>query len=172
MAVTLVVETGAVVANANSYVTLAEANTYLEANIQVFDTWSALSTDDKNALLIWATRYLDQRARWNGYKTDEDSALRWPRTGVYDADNNAIGAHEIPTQLKQAVIEMARYLMVEDRAIERGTDGFTKIKVDVIELSIDANYRQSEIPNELRIFIQGLGSLWSAGHNFGRIRKA
>ena len=169
----LVVEDGTVVAGANSYVSVAEADAYLESNLSAYPTWIAFDVGDKGSLLQWATRYLDQRARWYGTKTDADSALRWPRSGVYDRDSNLIDDDTMPSQLKVAVIEMARYLMISDRAIERGTDGIVRLKVDVIELEFDKDYRLAEIPNELHILIAGLGVLNSGGFpRFPKILKA
>lgn len=173
MPVTVVVETGTGLdPTANSYVSVADANIYIEANTIVNPTWSILSADDQGALVVWATRYLDQHAFWNGTKTVVASPLRWPRTGVRDADNNPIDAHTIPLQLKQATIEMARFLMTDDRSVERTTDGLTKIRVDVIELDFEASYRLTQIPMALRFMLDGLGFLRGGAGSFGRIRVA
>jgi hypothetical protein len=169
MTVSVVVEDGTVVEDANSYIDVAFAEAYLEANIHVFPTWEDLDDDSKAALVVWATRYLDQRAAWKGYKTTETSALRWPRTGVYNRDGILIDPNEIPEQLKQATAEMARYLISSDRSIERGTDGLTRLKVDVIELEFDKNYRFPEVPNEINILLAGLGTI--NGGNFPRFMK-
>lgn len=172
MAVVVVVEDGTVVTDANSYVSVAEATDYLAANIHVGADWTSLSADDKAALVVWATRYLDNRAVWFGTKTDNTSSLRWPRTGVRDVDNILIGANTIPNQLKMATIEMARYLIAEDRSIERGSDGLMRLKVDVIQLQFDQNYRLAVIPNELQVLIRGLGYFIGGRYGFGRIRRA
>lgn len=172
MTVIVIVEDGTIVSNANSYVSVAETDAYLQANIFVYPVWSALTSDEKSAVVVWASRYIDDRAIWNGYKTDNTSAMRWPRTGVYDQDGIAIGSHTIPHQLKTAVMVMASYLMVSDRALDRGTDGLTRLRVDVIELYFDSSYRLPEVPNELQLILRGLGSISSGAHNFGRIRKA
>ena len=172
MAFTFIVEDGSVVTGANSYVTVEEADDYLVANIHVSAIWSALSTAEKQYLLVWGTRYLDQRAVWNGYKTDVTSPLRWPRTGVYDRDKVLIGINEIPQQLKEAVIEMARYLISDDRSVERGQDGLESLKVDVIELVFDKDYRLAEVPNELQYILQGLGYVRAGSSTFAKIKRA
>ena len=172
MAFTFIVEDGSVVTGANSYVSVEEADDYLVANIHVSATWSALSTDEKQYLLVWGTRYLDQRAVWNGYKTDETSPLRWPRTGVYDRDKVLIGINEIPQQLKEGVIEMARYLISDDRSVERGQDGLESLKVDVIELVFDKDYRLAEVPNELQYILQNLGYVRAGSSTFAKIKRA
>lgn len=54
-----------VVANSNSYVTLAEANSYLDDSLRSGDTWSVLDSDTKKRALISAARTLESM-RWQG----------------------------------------------------------------------------------------------------------
>lgn len=169
MAFTFVVEDGTGIPAANSYVTVAEADDYLAANIHVAPTWNALTTLEKQSLLVWGSRYLDQRAIWNGTKTVESSGLRWPRTGVYDIDENLIPANTIPPALKYATIEMARYLITDDRSTERGQDGLKELQVDVIKLVFDASYRLTEVPNELQFILRGLGTIGSGRQQWAKI---
>lgn len=172
MALVLIVEDGTIVPNANSFVTVAEADEYLQANIHVWPVWSDLSEESKEALLIWATRYLDQRAIWKGRKTNNTSALRWPRTGVKDADGEWIGDFTIPPQLKQATIEMARYLIESDRSTDRPQDGLSRLKVDVIELVFNQDYRLPEVPNEINMILSGLGLIKTGQGGYARINRS
>lgn len=174
MAFQFTVETGAVVPGANSYVTVQEADDYIVANIHAFTPWSALDDTQKEHLLAWASRYLDQRARWDGQPVSRESgrALRWPRIGVTDRDGTCVADDEIPVQLKEAVIEMARFLISDDRSGDRGQDGLERIKVDVIELVFNTAYRLPEIPNEIKIIIQGIGTLATGTQGFGKIKRA
>lgn len=175
MAFPFVVETGAIVANANSYVTLAEANTFLAANIHAVSTWEALDPDVQKALLVWAARYLDQRAEWNGVLVDTDTpqSMRWPRSGVYDRDNVLIPDDVIPKQLKEATMEMARFLMDDERSKERAQDGLKSITVDVIQIDFLRNYELPQVPSSIGQIIRGLGYIASGGNtNFARIRKS
>lgn len=95
MAVTIVVEDGSIVANANSYQTVAQARAYaLQRGI-------TLDADDDvvGAQLINATDYLQQfECQYQGKRTDcENQLLAWPRTGVVlcceDFDPNTIPAN-------------------------------------------------------------------------------
>lgn len=172
MSFTFVVEDGTGLSNSNSYVSVAEAETYLIQNIHVYPSWEALETSTKQAILAWSTRYLDQRARWNGVKTEEDSALRWPRTGVFNADGISIPSDEIPKQLKDATIEMARYLLEGDRAADRGQDGLKEVQVDVIRLVFNENYRLPEVPNEINQILKNLGYIMGGPNSFAKIRRA
>jgi len=78
--VTLVVETGAGLANSNSYVTAAQLETYCD------DRAITLATGDEEAALILATAWIDAtyRTRFTGYRTNRRAqALEWPRVGAY-----------------------------------------------------------------------------------------
>jgi len=77
---TLVVETGAGLANSNSYVSAAAFESYCE------DRAITLASGDEEAALIRATSYIDNtyRTRFTGYRTKRrDQALEWPRVGAY-----------------------------------------------------------------------------------------
>lgn len=171
MALVFTVEDGTGLSNSNSYVSVEYADDYLQANMHVWPTWDALSVAEKEYLLIWATRYLDQRVRWNGVKTVLDSALRWPRTGVRDADGNMIDPNTIPPQLKEATAEMARFLLESDRSAERPQDGLESIKVDVIELVFNSEYRLPTAPEQIRLILSGLGYMVGNGMSFAPIRR-
>lgn len=172
IAFTFTVETGAVVAGSNSFVTVVEADDYLIANIHVFAIWNALTTTNKQYLLAWGSRYLDQRANWEGTKTADTSSMRWPRTGVHDRDGIPVGINTIPPQLKAATIEMARYLITTDRSDDRGQDGLESLKVDVIELVFNPSYRLPEVPSEIQDLIRGIGYISSGSGGAVKILRA
>ena len=162
MAFTFVVEDGTGLTSATSYISVADADDILTVNIHSASAWDALTDPDKERLLAWASRYLDTFARWNGRKTVETSALRWPRTGVKDRDGVVILGTAIPRQLKIATAEMARFLIAEDRSTERGQDALKKLKADVIEIEFSEGYRLPTIPKLIYSQLEGLGTL-SAG---------
>jgi len=166
----LVVEDGTVVDGANSYVDVDYADAYLSANIHVFAQWSALTVENKENLLIWATREIDAQATWYGVKTDEDSPLRWPRTNVKDVDGTPIGVNEIPTALKNAVCELARFLMVRDRTQETGKEGLKVLQADVVRLEFDEYYRAPVIPSTIGALLRGLGVI-AGGNGFKPIKR-
>lgn len=168
MPLTLVVEDGTGLTNANSYVTRAEADDIMEANILAFDTWDALVDSAKDAVLIYATRYLDSRADWNGVKTVAASALRWPRTGVLDRDGETVDEDEVPYQLKLAVVELARFLAVNDLANFRSQDGLKQVTADVVTLIFNEKYRLPKMPSEIQYLIQGLGAV-AGNRGFGKV---
>jgi hypothetical protein len=195
MAFEFVVEDGSQVAGSNSYVDVQTATDYLTANIHVSATWNALDLATQQALLVWASRYLDQRARWNGvptskYQSMQDStnfvstwavpaastvtaqSMRWPRHGARDYDNQIIEDNTIPQQLKEAVVEMARYLIVNDRSTERPQDGLTELKAGALTLRFLQGYSLPIVPSEISYIIRGLGVVASGRENFGQITRA
>ncbi|NJB67501.1 hypothetical protein GGQ74_001141 [Desulfobaculum xiamenense] len=103
MAIVLVVETGRVVAGANTFVTLAEANAYHEARGNA--AWTG-TEDEKAVALVRAGQYLNGLA-WKGARTARANAMAWPRGGVMDAEGQEWAADEIPQAVRDAQCEAA-----------------------------------------------------------------
>ncbi|WP_434033588.1 DnaT-like ssDNA-binding protein [Cupriavidus sp. a3] len=89
----LVVEDSTGKPDANSYVSVAEADSYHGDRGNA--NWSAATT--KEAALINATSYVDSLYRFQGLRASDTQALEWPRAGVTG----------IPKRLKDAVCELA-----------------------------------------------------------------
>lgn len=171
MAYQFIVEDGSGVPNANSYVTVEEADDYLVQNIHVSEAWAALDTLTKQYLLSWASRYLDQHATWKGYPTFPTARLQWPRSYVR-VNGCLIDPHTIPQAIKDATIELARYLLENDLGDVRGQDGLERIKVDVVEIVFAQGYRLPKMPPELGWILKGYGTLVGSGSTFAPIRRA
>ena len=71
----------ALVKGTNSYVTVAEADSYFAERLHS-ETWSGASPTDKEKALITATGLLDQKP-WVGEAEDELQPLAFPRIGYY-----------------------------------------------------------------------------------------
>lgn len=84
MATTLIVETGAIITNADSYVTLEEAAAYHSKRGNT--AWASAGSDTvREQALRKATAYLDgfYYPRWKGTQVNPLSqSLQWPRAGV------------------------------------------------------------------------------------------
>lgn len=78
----LTVEDGSIVSGANSFISVADADTYFSTRHD--DGWAAASTNDKERVLILASDYMTQawRLKWRGSLVDVTQALTWPRSGV------------------------------------------------------------------------------------------
>lgn len=171
MAITVEDGTG-LVTTADGYVSVAFADAYFAIDFAYAATWAALLTPDKEGRLKWATRILDQKVRWNGTKTVEESPLRWPRTGVYDRDGNLIEEDEMPLQLKQATCEVAKFIASVDPTTSQGIDYLKRVLVDVVEIEYQDGSSQPTTPPIFNQLLDGLGYYPMAGsHSFGRIIK-
>lgn len=153
---TITVETGEGLTNSNSYCTTAEADSYHETTRLHNSAWE--SAADPEIALIWATRLLDEQVRWKGVISNEDQALRWPRSYVYTRDGVLIEGDTIPTWLKNATAELALYLVSEDRLAEAGTRGFEEIKLPGIKIKPDKRDRKPVIPRSVWSIIAPYGS--------------
>lgn len=169
---TITVEDGSAVSGANSYVSVAFADTYFTYDINFSSTWGALTNAEKENSLIWATRILDQKVRWKGSKSVETSALRWPRTGLTDRDDVVIADDEIPLQLKELTCEVAKFLQTTDPTISQGGDALKAIVVDVIEIQYQDGATQPTTPPLFNQLLRNIGYYpMASGHMFGKIVK-
>ena len=147
----LIVEDGTIVAGAESYISVADANTY--HNNRDNTLWAETETSAKEAALRKATDYMLQvcRMRWQGWKVSESQALDWPRNSVYVDQvinyNNQITAHLIPNnvvplEVKKACAEYALKALSGDLFADL-TQGVTSEKVDKIQVDYDKFSPQS-----------------------------
>lgn len=101
--------------SANSYVTVVEADSYIDSYVLAEsnrEAWADVASDDKSRLLIQATRQLDWYFRWVGERTNEDQALCWPRYRAWREDK-LLPETEIPFEVKHATIELALWLRTQ-----------------------------------------------------------
>jgi len=134
-------------ASSDSYVTVADTTTYFGTRLYVTD-WTSASTANQEASLKWATRLLDQYD-WAGLRATQAQALRWPRSDVYDKDDYYIESDIVPQWLKDATGELAKQLLASDRTADSETQGFSRVKIDTIEIDIDKNDQASVIPDSV-----------------------
>ena len=156
MAVTIIATPKA--ANANSYTTLVDAETYIETNLYATE-WDAATDDQKNRSLVTATRLLDEQVEWNAWPTTTTQALLWPQRGQVDLIGNIVDEDTIPQFLVNATSEFAKLLLVSDRTAEPDTTGYKRLKVDVLELEVDKNDRASIIPDSVYQIIKPYGEM-------------
>jgi len=109
MAITLIQETGAGIADANTYQTLAGANAYHEASVTAAQ-WQAKTEPERNAALVQATRILDTQFRFIGLRTHPTQPLCFPRTGLV-LDGLLVEPQTMPKILLDAQAEIALALL-------------------------------------------------------------
>ena len=125
----LIVESGSIVPGAESYCTVAFANTYHASRGNT--AWEALDdADDKEPALRRATDYMLQtyRGRWKGYRVSSTQPLNWPREAVVlgDGPNNygdVVANTIVPLEVKNACAEYALRAVTSQLAADltRGT---------------------------------------------------
>ena len=118
-----VVETGSGLSTANSYLSVADADTY-HSNVTRSSDWSAATAAVKQNALIVATQYLDihYQGRWRGYRASGTQALAWPRASVEDDDGYWLDSASLPQRLKDACAELALRVVLGDNLLGTVTE--------------------------------------------------
>lgn len=88
---------------ANGYVTLVEARAYW-ANALMTNAKTSVD-DEVAAAIIRATRYLDLRFSFSGYRRDKGQLRQWPRSYAYDDRGDPVEG--VPQAVKDACCEYA-----------------------------------------------------------------
>lgn len=125
--------------SANSFVSLAEATTYLSGRLNT-SLWDAATTDQQNRALVEATRELEVLP-WSSRKATNTQALQWPRFFATDPDAATFvqwyfPSTVIPQRVKDAECELALEFLkagTSDIAALDPSISVTREKVDVLE---------------------------------------
>lgn len=161
MALTLVVEDGTGLANANTYVSLADANTYAESSLTAAATaWKSEADDEKKkAALISASRYLTYSFDWIGTKKTSTQALAFPRTGVV-IDGQEIPDDIVPQEVKDACSELAiQYLAGNGQTGTTEQDG-NVAKIGVGKGAVDIQFHDKLASTTIPEQVAHLLSKW------------
>ena len=132
MAITLVTTAGA--ADANAFVSLADANIYHKGRVHNPE-WVNASGGDKSAAIVMATRSLCYHYNYVGTRTNETGALCWPRTGVLDKSAYDVNPNTIPQFMEDATAEFAFLLLGKDSTVtENISGGLQELVADDVSL--------------------------------------
>jgi len=174
MAVVIVATPGA--ADANSYVTLAEAQAIIDGFVEDADVqhWGSGNTDSRNRALFTATQRLD-RERFLGARATDTQALQWPRTGVRKPDTYintyAVGFPfrittdyftdtEIPTQIKYAQVVLAAFLHNNTDALGlSGLEDYKNVKIGSLDVTPNVGFGAvgaDKVPPLMERYLTGL----------------
>jgi hypothetical protein len=124
-------------ANANSFETLEEFNTYLSERLFT-GTASGASDADKERALIMSTRLIGRWFIWNGAVWTQTQSLPFPRLGLVNANGQPIPEGVIPQELKDAESELAIVLLnagTTDPTQASETANISKLKASSIEIT-------------------------------------
>lgn len=103
------------------YDILVNAELYLAARIGS-NKWDASDNNTKNRALVTSTRLLDRQV-WQGAKTSDAQLLDWPRTGVVDAEGNAVDDVAVPQDIIDGSFEFALMLIENTNLVNEATTG-------------------------------------------------
>lgn len=106
MTITIIATPGA--SDANSYLTVAAADTLAEERLGTL-TWSTATDTNKKKALVQATRYMDTLT-YIGEKATTTQSLLWPRTGATCGDKN-YSSTIIPPEVEEATFDLAEGLL-------------------------------------------------------------
>lgn len=150
MAIVLNATIGA--ADANSYLTLSDAQAIIDGMVEGDDVaaWASATTDQKNRALVSAAMRID-RERFLGARATDTQAMQWPRTGVRKPDTYintyAVGFPfrittdyftdtEIPQQVKDAQATMAVYLHNNKDGLGlSGLEDYKNVKIGSLDVT-------------------------------------
>lgn len=153
----LVVEDGTGLSNAESYISVADAETRL-GNLGD-TTFAALSTAAKEQALRKATIYMEGafRSRWKGTRLLRAQALSWPRHGA-TVDGYNLDSDMVPTEVANACADYAlkastsELLADQERAVVREKVG--SLETEYSEFSSQSK-RYLLIDRTLAPFLRG-----------------
>ena len=138
----LITENGSGLSTAESYVSVASADTRLAA--LGLTNWTTLSTAEKEQALRRATARMEQayRSRWKGERKTTAQALAWPRYGVVIDGYVTVESDVVPTDVANACAELAFKAAAGDLNADLGRATIRE-KVGPIETEYSASSPQT-----------------------------
>ena len=106
----------------NSYVTLADANTYNDDSSHG-TSWDGLEDEDKTRAILTAFRMIERQ----DYKGARVGTEKWPRTGLVDEEGDPVSSGSVPQFVEDAQIELALELTLNS-AVQTSTDTGDNLK--------------------------------------------
>jgi hypothetical protein len=161
------------VVGTNTYVTRAEANTYL-GDALGSESWAFLSPDDQDKALLTAFKLLE-RQLWQG---EAVGAVDWPRTGVIDCAGDPVDDASVPTDIKSAQIELAYAISVDNTLASKTTteDNISRLQAGSASIEFfnngtadpfGAGRFPSNVMELIRCFLEGAGGSTGGAESFG-----
>jgi hypothetical protein len=153
--VALVVESGAGLSNADSYLSVDDADTYHTAQ-GAPTVWSDSTDPEKEAALRQATAYLDNRyaPRWVGSRINSTMSLAWPRRYATDRDGYTISESAVPRGVKNATAYIALKIREGDTLVPDVDPGANAISESITIDSISITSTYSSDPGTAPLYPQ------------------
>lgn len=158
MAVTIEATVGS--ENSNSYVTLAEANSYFESRIGS-ELWTVANNDKRAMALITAANDIDRLLNPNGTIASDTQAMNFPRVGLVDPKGRNVLPTIIPVEIKKAQYEQAFYLLSTGGSINNPAvlgKGILRAQVSSLHVTFDKTF----VPNSISKVVQTILAFWGS----------
>ena len=138
----LIVEDGTGKADAESFISLADATTR-HSNLGNTAWADAASDSVREAALRRATIYMQQayRERWLGYKRHKEQALAWPRWSVV-VDEFWVDTESVPADVANACADLALRALTSDLNADLSR-GVVRKKIGPLETEYDPHSPQA-----------------------------
>lgn len=131
----LIVEDGTIVTDAESYLSVADADTIIDER-GGNSKWDALTTAQKEVQLRLSTEYLDSNYNFVGDMVEYTQPLSWPRSGL-----DRYASNEIPDDVKKALAVLS-YQSIDNplytiESVDNGAIKSEMSKLDVLETKVE-----------------------------------
>ena len=172
MALILIKETGAGLANANAYANAADGDAYHEGHLYA-SAWTAASAGNKAAALVMATRLIDAELQFAGWKVSPTQALQWPRASCLDPDGgDDLPADAVPKAVQDATCELARELLIVDRTAAPVGEGLKYFNDGSVQAGYDKSDTRPIISRVAQAMLAKYGALVKSRSSAVRLVRA
>jgi hypothetical protein len=162
MALTLIKETGAGLANANAYADVADGDAYHAGHLYA-SAWTAASADQKAVALVMASRLIDAEYQFGGTRSVATQSLQWPREDCPDPDaGDMVAEPMVPKAVVEAACELARELLVADRTAAPAGEGLKYYNNAGVQTGYDKTDTRPIIPAVVQALLGKYGYLIKA----------
>ena len=129
----LTIEDGSNVANAESFISVADAEAYFISFDKDTSAWSILTTASKEGKLRSAGQYINNKYSFQGVQTNSDQLMIWPRNGVLIEGVYPVDADSVPTDVANAQALLALESLTNPlHTTLTAQDGNVKLSADAV----------------------------------------
>jgi len=138
---------------------------------------------------VFATRLIDSQFQFNGWRSNDEQALQWPRDHCPDPDRglsiaivlrlrgaNFVDFDVVPKAVADATCEMARELLIADRTAAPAGEGINVATTGSGATYASTQYSKSDtrpiIPHVAQAMLSKYGSLVASGSGTVRLVRA
>ena len=159
MSLTLIKETGAGLANANSYASVADGDAYHDGHLYA-TAWTAADENKKSTALAMATRLIDAEYQFGGVRAVATQSLQWPRRQCRIPDEeDELPENQVPKAVVDATCELARELIITDRTASPPGEGLSFQNVGSTQTGYNKADTRPIIPAVVQAFLAKFGVL-------------